>query len=595
MSSNSEWDSLAQSLGDTFAAMATEPNAGVEEFERVQQIQPKINHTRLQKNIDVVRGELDHFALKQRYHDPFLHQRLSPASAEAAIAFQSLERGRYESCGLKRYRGAAHNIDAMDRKLHQQFSLETQTGEPNQAHLPEALRLILREKMTGLSPPTQAEAFVEPWRKAVSQAFTHMEHAGTIPETQQEFADWAQVLLAQLNKLAGRPEQPPSDDAASEEAENNPDTDQGEQPSDNEPQAMPEPAQMLPMDSSGEGQEQEAREGEMETAQEGTLEAEPQAYIPPDIAGFDSGHYHIFTQEYDEIIEANALATAIELQALRTELDEKSRQQQDVISRLANRLQRRLMAQQNRFWQFDQEHGVLDSARLARVVIDPQQPLLFKREKTIPFRDTVVSLLIDNSGSMRGRPIAIAAISADILARTLERCGVATEILGFTTKEWRGGKCKTDWTAMGKPRQPGRLNELRHIIYKKAEQPYRRIRDHLGLMLKEGVLKENIDGEALIWAYQRLIARPEERRIMMVISDGAPVDDSTLSANGAHILEAHLRHVIAQIESRDKIQLLAIGIGHDVTRYYRRSVMIRHVDELGSVLLSKIENLLLDR
>ncbi|NQY82960.1 MAG: cobaltochelatase subunit CobT, partial [Alphaproteobacteria bacterium] len=257
------------------------------------------------------------------------------------------------------------------------------------------------------------------------------------------------------------------------------------------------------------------------------------------------------------------------------------------------RLQRRLLAQQNRYWQFNLEQGLLDSARLARVVIDPQQPLLFKQEKSAPFQNTVVSLLIDNSGSMRGRPISIAAISVDILARTLERCGVTTEVLGFTTRSWRGGRVKDAWIAAAKPIRPGRLNELRHIIYKYADKPYRRIRNNLGLMLQEGLLKENIDGEALIWAYRRLLVRPEERRIMIVISDGAPVDDASLASNPSHMLDQHLRAVIEQIETQDRVQLLAIGIGHDVTRYYKRSVMIRNVDELGGVLLRQLEGLLI--
>jgi cobaltochelatase CobT len=264
---------------------------------------------------------------------------------------------------------------------------------------------------------------------------------------------------------------------------------------------------------------------------------------------------------------------------------------QNVVTRLANRLQRRLMAQQARSWDFDQEEGLLDAARLARVVVSPGHSLSYKIERDTEFRDTVVSLLIDNSGSMRGRPIAIAAICGDILARTLERCGVSTEILGFTTRGWKGGQSREAWLTDGRPPNPGRLNDLRHIVYKRADEPYRRSRRNLGLMMREGLLKENIDGEALLWAHNRLVARPEERRILMVISDGAPVDDSTASANGGSYLERHLRQVIDWIEKRSTVELIAIGIGHDVTRYYNRAVTIMDADQLAGAMVEQLAQL----
>ena len=303
----------------------------------------------------------------------------------------------------------------------------------------------------------------------------------------------------------------------------------------------------------------------------------------------------VFTTRFDEMVEASELCDAEELNRLRAYLDQQMAQLQGVVTRLANRLQRRLMAQQARSWEFDQEEGMLDAARLARVVVSPAHSLSYKIERETEFKDTVVSLLIDNSGSMRGRPISIAATCADIMARTLERCGVATEVLGFTTRAWKGGQSREAWLAEGRPPNPGRLNDLRHIIYKRADQPYRHARRSLGLMMREGLLKENIDGEALIWAHNRLLARPEERRILLVISDGAPVDDSTASANGGTYLEKHLRQVIGWIESRSSVELAAIGIGHDVTRYYERAVTIMDAEQLGGALIEQLAALVRHR
>ena len=298
--------------------------------------------------------------------------------------------------------------------------------------------------------------------------------------------------------------------------------------------------------------------------------------------------YRVFTTEFDEVVASEDLCDEAELDRLRAFLDKQLAHLQGVVGRLANRLQRRLMAQQNRAWDFDLEEGYLDTARLPRLIIDPMQPLSFKMERDTSFRDTVVTLLIDNSGSMRGRPITVAATCADILARTLERCGVKVEILGFTTRAWKGGQAREKWLATGKPQSPGRLNDLRHIIYKSADAPWRRARRNLGLMMREGLLKENIDGEALVWAHSRLMARPEQRRILMMISDGAPVDDSTLSVNPGNYLERHLRAVIEEIEQRSPVELLAIGIGHDVTRYYRRAVTIVDAEELAGAMTEQL-------
>ena len=305
----------------------------------------------------------------------------------------------------------------------------------------------------------------------------------------------------------------------------------------------------------------------------------------------DNQPYRPYTDEYDEIIHAAELCDNEELTRLRHQLDQQLSHLQGVVGKLANRLQRRLLAQQTRSWEFDLEEGVLDAGRLSRVVSDPVAPLSFKRETDTDFRDTVVTLLIDNSGSMRGRPITVAAMSADILARTLERCGVKVEILGFTTRSWKGGSSRENWVGQGKPKNPGRLNDLRHIIYKSADMPWRRARPSLGLMLREGLLKENIDGEALLWAHNRLLGRPEQRRILMVISDGAPVDDATLSANPGNYLERHLREVINFIETKSDVELTAIGIGHDVTRYYKRAVTIIDAEELGGTMMASLAEL----
>ena len=328
-------------------------------------------------------------------------------------------------------------------------------------------------------------------------------------------------------------------------------------------------------------------EGEAGDAQEAAENRPPQ----PHGAERRGPDYKAYTTKFDEVVDADELCDPEELQRLRDYLDKQLQNLHSVVARLANRLQRRLMAQQNRSWEFDLEEGVLDTARLPRIIIDPQQPLSFKQEKDMAFRDTVVTLLLDNSGSMRGRPITVAATCADILARTLERCGVKVEILGFTTRAWKGGQSREAWLQAGKPANPGRLNDLRHLIYKSADAPWRRARKNLGLMMREGLLKENIDGEALDWAHQRLLGRPEQRKILMMISDGAPVDDSTLSVNPGNYLERHLRYVIEEIETRSPVELIAIGIGHDVTRYYKRAVTIVDAEELGGAMTEKLAEL----
>jgi cobaltochelatase CobT len=455
---------------------------------------------------------------------------------------------------------------------------------------------MLREQLTGQPIPVAARSGVELVREFVeSRTGDDFERLSASLQDQQAFQSLAIDMLRHLELVQtelqeeGPPEdgdedQPGAEESGDEERQEGTEQRSQEQVSAETGEGDSEDDQSDEVES-----ETEMSEGEAgEEGEEGKLPVRPNrpwTDLP------DSFDYKVFTESFDEVVEAQELCDYEELDRLRAYLDSQLTGLQGIVTRLANRLQRRLMAQQNRSWDFDQEEGLLDAARLARVVVSPGQSLSYKVEREQEFKDTVVTLLIDNSGSMRGRPISIAAISADIMARTLERCGVKVEILGFTTRAWKGGQSREKWLASGKPAQPGRLNDLRHIIYKKADEPMRRARKNLGLMMREGLLKENIDGEALLWAHSRLLGRSEDRRILMVISDGAPVDDSTLSVNSAGYLETHLRKVIDWIEKQSPVQLVAIGIGHDVTRYYKRAVTIMDVEQLGGTIIEQLAGL----
>ena len=492
--------------------------------------------------------------------------------------------------------GVARNLTAALEHRYEGGSY-AQIRQRSDAPIEDALALLVREKLTGAPPPRPAASLVQLWRETFeSRAGSHLSGLISTIEDQQAFAKLSRKILADLD-LAGQGD---SDDQEQEEG--------GEEPPSNEEREQSdagEKEESLDADSTETTEEsaEESIEGRDESIEgaagdeaddfdlgEGD-EAATALRPPTPNANASQSDYRAFTTQFDEVVRAEDLCDAEELQRLRAYLDKQLQNLSAVVARLANRLQRLLMAQQNRAWEFDLEEGALDPARLSRVVVDPQSPLSFKREKDSDFRDTVVTLLIDNSGSMRGRPITIAATSADILARTLERCGVKVEILGFTTRAWKGGLSRETWLKAGKPLNPGRLNDLRHIIYKAADAPWRRTRKNLGLMMREGLLKENIDGEALDWAHRRLMARPEQRKILMMISDGAPVDDSTLSVNPGHYLERHLRRKIEEIETTSPVQLIAIGIGHDVTRYYRRAVTITDAEELGGAMTDKLAEL----
>jgi len=550
-------------------------------------------------DVAVLRGNADSMALRLGCHDNAVHRRLAPESAAARAVFDAVEQARVESIGSRRMPGVASNISAMlEERYHRGGKYESITDRAD-APLEDAVALMVRERLTGEKPPAAAEKVVALWRDHVEEkAGANLDGLLGSIEDQRAFARSVRDLLTSLDMADETPFDREDDD---NEDEN--DADQDDQQANEgeaEEQSQGDRADIQSTDEAaddvdeGRLDESDAPSGEIpDEADEGEAEEASESSKPPPQRPIEmrGPPYKVFSERNDETIEAEELCDEEELARLRSYLDKQLAHLQGVVGRLANRLQRRLLAQQSRAWEFDLEEGQLDPARLVRVVMDPFQPLSFKQEKDTDFRDTVVTLLIDNSGSMRGRPITVAATCADILARTLERCGVKVEILGFTTRAWKGGQSREAWLAAGKPANPGRLNDLRHIIYKSADAPWRRARKNLGLMMREGLLKENIDGEALDWAHKRLLGRPEQRKILMVISDGAPVDDSTLSVNAGNYLERHLRWMIEEIETRSPVELLAIGIGHDVTRYYRRAVTIIDAEELGGAMTEKLAEL----
>ncbi len=539
------------------------------------------------------RGFADSFALKLRHHNEGLHARHAPSEPAARACYDAIEAVRYEALGSKNYAGIRGNLDAA-MEVRMGSDPITRAANPDDVPVQAALSLLLREALTGQPVPEAARPGVEmlrPWIE--DKAGADFEALALSIDDQKSFQSLALDMLCHLELTQAEPPQDQSeesDEGGDEETEE--DEDGGDAGEDQQPSEMAAEATEGEADGDSETDSESVEEvddGEAgEDGEEGMLPVRPNRPWTDTPSTFD---YKVYTESFDEVIAAQELCDEEELVRLRAYLDAQLKGLQGVVTKLANRLQRKLMAQQNRSWDFDQEEGLIDAARLARVVISPGHALSYKMERDIEFKDTIVTLLIDNSGSMRGRPISIAAISADVMARTLERCGVKTEILGFTTRAWKGGQSREAWLAGGKPSHPGRLNDLRHIVYKKADQPYRHSRKNLGLMMREGLLKENIDGEALLWAHARLLARQEDRRILMVISDGAPVDDSTLSVNSAGYLEAHLRKVIDWIERQSPVQLVAIGIGHDVTRYYKRAVTIMDVEQLAGTMIEQLAGL----
>ncbi len=531
------------------------------------------------------RGVADGVALRARHHDAGLHARRSPGGVLNRAIYDALEQARVETLGSAHRTGVEENLAAaLDAKLAQSQMHTLRQRED--AQLPVALGLLVREALSGKLPPPHGRAVADLWRPLLELRLD--EHLKRLQESlpdQARFADTVRAILGDLalDDVAADPDQDEAqgeeDDGAEQQAGDEGTESGEEQRQGGDSESAEEAGDSLAMDSTGDDDMGEAQ-----------TEGQPPQYVAPGTGAPFAG-YRVYTTDYDEVVAAHELCDSEELGRLRQMLDQQLSNQQAVIARLANRLQRFVLARQTRAWLFDQEEGLLDTARLARIVADPMHPLTFKTERDTVFRDSVLGLLIDNSGSMRGRPITIAAMSADILARTLERCGVKVEVLGFTTRAWKGGQSRERWLSDGKPPNPGRLNDLRHIVYKSADAPWRRARRSFGLMLREGLLKENVDGEALLWAHQRLLGRPEQRRFLIVISDGAPVDDSTLSVNSGHYLEQHLKQAIDYIESASPVELLAIGIGHDVTRYYRRAVTLSDAEQLGETMVEKITEL----
>ena len=544
----------------------------------------------------ILRGHADSMALRLAVHSPTIHKRMLPQGGEARAVFEAVEQARVEAIGARRMDGVAANLTAMlEDRFHKNFA---DVAERADAPLEDALAMMVRERLTGMQPPPAARKLVDLWREYVeSRSNRELNRLADEIDDQRGFAEAMHELLTSLDMGEEQFSDREEDDGKDEDDENPDQSDEqnAADSQDSEDGSSPEDSKLAADDTSDATTDADdapsSDRPEDFDATDGNDASEP--WRPRDMVRNEprGPDYRAFTSRFDEVVGAEDLCDPEELTRLRSYLDKQLQHLQGVVARLANRLQRRLLAKQNRAWEFDLEEGMLDPARISRVIVDPFQPLSFKREKDTNFRDTVVTLLLDNSGSMRGRPITVAATCADILARTLERCGVKVELLGFTTRAWKGGQSREAWLAANKPQNPGRLNDLRHIIYKSADAPWRRARKNLGLMMREGLLKENIDGEALDWAHKRLLARPESRKILMMISDGAPVDDSTLSVNPGNYLERHLRYVIEDIETRSPVELIAIGIGHDVTRYYRRAVTIVDAEELGGAMTDKLAEL----
>ena len=595
---------LKRAIGETMRAIAGDPELEV----LFTSDRPSLSgHTarlpeparRLSEaEIAITRGMADSMSLKLACHDPSLHRKLVPQGDMGRAIFDAVEQARCEAVGANRMPGVSDNLSAMleDRCRKAAYS---DVASREDAPLEEAVAYMVRERLTGRAAPKAAEPMIGQWRAWIEEkAGDALDSLAESMESQQDFARQVRSVLSSLDMDDEFGDAGEDDEAEGEDGEGN--TDRGETSAEGEEDAGEEEG--APQETEASGEEMEAGEtdgldGDLEelSDDENAEQAEEPGESPRRDMPFSNQppgpDYKVFTTRFDETVTAEELCDTAELDRLRGHLDKQLVNLQGAVARLANRLQRKLLAQQNRSWMFDLEEGLLDTARLMRVVIDPMQPLAFKQESDINFRDTVVTLVLDNSGSMRGRPITVAATCADILARTLERCGVKVEILGFTTRAWKGGQSREAWLAAGKPAQPGRLNDLRHIIYKSADAPWRRARRNLGLMMREGLLKENIDGEALDWAHKRLLGRPEQRKILMMISDGAPVDDCTLSVNPGNYLERHLRYVIDEIENRSPVELIAIGIGHDVTRYYSRAVTIVDAEELAGAMTDQLADL----
>ncbi|MHA3914629.1 cobaltochelatase subunit CobT [Halovulum sp. GXIMD14793] len=562
---------------------------------------PQVTRRMTRDEVLQARGTADAYALRHRFHNPATHTRYAPQGELAAEIYEAMETARCEALGARVMPGTAGNIDAKIAEEAKRLGFG-QISEQSSAPLAAAAGYLVRHLATGRDLPPDAANVMNLWRDHFqAQAGEEFDNVDHLLDDQAAFSRLARRVISDLgygDQLGDDPDesQDQEDETAEEDSTEDSADDTGGEDQDSSDDAQTDDQQET-------SDQSEAMEASVEVDENADAEmvedmdaedGEPPQDRPEVPISDADPEYRVYSTRFDEIIPAEELADPLELERLRAYLDQQLEPLKGAVSRLANRLQRRLQAQQNRSWEFDLEEGTLDAGRLARVVVSPTTPLSFKQEKDTEFRDTVVTLLLDNSGSMRGRPISIASICADVLARTLERCQVKCEILGFTTRAWKGGQTREAWLAEGRPASPGRLNDLRHIIYKAADMPWRRARPNLGLMMKEGILKENIDGEALEWAHRRLTSRPEARRILMVISDGAPVDDSTLAVNSASYLDKHLRDVIAMIERRRAVELIAIGIGHDVNKWYARAVTITDIEQLAGAMTEQLAALFED-
>ena len=551
----------------------------------------RISNDNSGNDIIYARGEADSKALYIRYHDEAIDQKYAPKGDIALNLFNEMEKARCEAIGGSIYPGAAKNIENKIEKESKKFF---EKSEPNQKFpLQDSLRLLIKKKTLHYKLSKNSQKGLDMWEDFIlNESKSNFSKILSSIDNQEEFAKLSRNIIKDLGYGDQLGEEPEYDDNADNDNQNDESNEsENSDENDNDEQQLPDEVEELVSDSSTTDDlsvEEEINEVE---PQEDTNEEQNNRKKTNSFFSEADPNYKVFNNIYDEEILAENLAAEEELAKLRIYLEQQLDQVKGAVSRLANKLQRRLQAQQNRTWKFDLEEGFLDASRLARIITNPTTPLTYKQESEIEFKDTIVTLLIDNSGSMRGRPISIAAICAEIIASTLERCQVKCEILGFTTKAWKGGKSREDWLSKDRPNNPGRLNDLRHVIYKQADVPLRRARLNLGLMMKEGLLKENIDGEALEWANKRLIKRSESRKILMVISDGAPVDDSTLSVNPSNYLENHLKNVISMIEKRGLLELIAIGIGHDVTRYYRNAITITDIEQLAGAMTEQLARL----
>ena len=533
-----------------------------------------------------LRAETDSKALKQKFSNKEIYQKNLPNNTSCRTLYDISEKIRFELLGAKILKGISKNLkENYSQKLSLKRKDQLKTKED--VNVAEAFELYMLKNFFDIKLNPLSNKILSFWEKEFNSSLSkHINFLTKNIENQENYNSKFSKILQGMDIFESENEKNEDEKNKNEQDNNLENNDQNQ--SQNEQEKSKQDENQNGIDSDYDLDKYEIDEQLIDTDSENQSS---ENVIQKINTGIYDKDYKIYTNEFDEIAKAETLQNPDEINKLRKNLDQQLVTFQDLIAKLANKLQRQLLAKQNRAWEFDLEEGLLDSSKLTRIIMDPYNSLSFKKEKDLDFKDTVVTLLIDNSGSMRGRPITIAALCADILSRTLERCSVKVEILGFTTKNWKGGKSREEWNKNNKPKKPGRLNDLRHIIYKSADTHWRQSKKNLGLMLKEGLLKENIDGEAISWAFSRLNKRKEERKILMVISDGAPVDDSTLSVNSGDYLEKHLKKIVKFIENKSDIEILAIGIGHDVSRYYNKAIKITDVQELGDVMISQLSGL----